>query len=132
VAGASRAEVGVATTIGGREGGHREQGGRSGRVSSIEAKAEASIAWLGKTGAGASGWVEARDTEGRGCTCAGIATTTLESRGLAGEDGAEGAVGAGAHIAGSEAYRYWWGGISAIAGHEAVGQGQLVGRARAW
>jgi hypothetical protein len=98
--------------------GHREQGGHNGRASSVKAKAEASIAWLG----------EARGAEGRGCACAGIATTMLESRGLAGEDGAEGAVGAGAHIARRKAYRFRWGGISATAGREAVGQGRLAGR----
>jgi hypothetical protein len=47
---------------GGREGGQREQGGRSGRASSVEVKAAARE----RRGRGASGRVEARGAEGRG------------------------------------------------------------------
>jgi hypothetical protein len=115
--------VGAATTIRGREGVTASRAAV--RPLSRRRLRRALRGW-GKTGVGALGRVEARGAEGRGCV--GIATPARDSRGLTGADGAEGAVGAGAHIAGRKAYRFWWGGISAIAGREAVGQGRLVGR----
>jgi hypothetical protein len=72
-------EVGAATTIKGREGGTASRAGRSGRASSVEAKAKASIARLGEDaggGGGRGGWK-------RGAR-------VLESRGLAGEEGSSG------------------------------------------
>jgi hypothetical protein len=50
--------------LSGEGGGHREQSGRSGRASSVEAKAAAAAE--GRRGRGASGRVEARGAEGRG------------------------------------------------------------------
>jgi hypothetical protein len=78
-------EVGAATTIKGREGGTASRAGRSGRASSVEAKAKASIARLGEDaggGGGRGGWK-------RGAPRGGGARV-LESRGLAGEEGSSG------------------------------------------
>jgi hypothetical protein len=83
--GASLVEVGAATTIKGREGVTASRAGRSGRASSVEAKAKASIARLGEDaggGGGRGGWK-------RGAPRGGGARV-LESRGLAGEEGPSG------------------------------------------